>query len=211
MTDPNQAGKPRRLAGPERRRQLLEAARVAYAARGLAATGKDIAAVAGINEALIYRHFESKERLLAEAAAEKLEQVVNEALARERNLPPYEEGGSDEMRRFISRLLGLLLDATPILGVVLFSEQGPSFYQERIAPALDALSSALAADPDPAAWNLRDYQPQAVITLLFGMCFGVALDAWFRGTQVDIHEAAGEIAALTFEGLLPHPGARVPG
>src|SRR5271157_863793 len=113
MTMSSTAGKRPRLAAPERRRQLLEAARMAYLSRGLATTGKDIAAVAGINEALIYRHFDSKEALLAEAATEAFEQLVNEAIARERNHPPYGEGGYDEMREFVSRILDLLLDAAP--------------------------------------------------------------------------------------------------
>jgi len=202
MTMSGESGKRPRLAAPERRRQLLEAARVAYLSRGLAATGKDIAAVAGINEALIYRHFDSKEALLAEAATESLEQLFSEAMARERNHPPYEEGGYDEMREFVARILRLLLDSAPILGVQLFSEKGPEFYRKQIAPTIDGLAVALDEDPDPAGWNLRDFPRRLLVTMLWGTCLGLAIDARFRSEELDVDGTAGEIASLIFEGLI---------
>jgi AcrR family transcriptional regulator len=66
------------------RRALLAAARRQLDEHGFAGTTtRDIAAVAGVNQALVYRYFGSKEKLLAEAAggdsADTLQGVVSRA------------------------------------------------------------------------------------------------------------------------------------
>lgn len=64
------AGERRRDAAATRRR-LLEAARDLFAERGYeAATVRDIAARAGANQALLFRYFGSKQKLLAEVVAQ---------------------------------------------------------------------------------------------------------------------------------------------
>lgn len=58
----------RRLKSEERRKQILEKAAEVFAAHGLAgARTKDIAKACDINEAVIYKHFESKEELFRES------------------------------------------------------------------------------------------------------------------------------------------------
>lgn len=54
----------KRLKRAERREQILDAATRAFSRTGYAATGlDDVAAVAGISRAILYRHFESKAQL----------------------------------------------------------------------------------------------------------------------------------------------------
>ncbi len=54
----------RRLAAADRRNSILEAATTAFAARGFdGARTLEIAANAEVSEALLYRHFASKEAL----------------------------------------------------------------------------------------------------------------------------------------------------
>ena len=53
-----------RLAATDRRRQLLDSALDLFAAKGFeGTTTKEIAAAAGVTEAIIFRHFPSKEAL----------------------------------------------------------------------------------------------------------------------------------------------------
>lgn len=55
-----------RLSLPERRRQLIETARRVFAERGFrGATTRQIAAAAGVTEALIFQHFPDKDSLYA--------------------------------------------------------------------------------------------------------------------------------------------------
>lgn len=54
----------RRLSAAERRRSIVRAAIPIFASRGFhGATTRDLAAAAGVSEALLYRHFPSKEAL----------------------------------------------------------------------------------------------------------------------------------------------------
>lgn len=58
-----------RLTAEERRRQILEKACEIFSVRGLTgARTRDIADACGINEALLYKHFKSKEDLFRQAA-----------------------------------------------------------------------------------------------------------------------------------------------
>lgn len=69
-----------RLPGPERRKQLLEAARHAFAASGYHETSmNDIARVAGVTKPVVYQRFESKRDLYREVledVGERLQAAV---------------------------------------------------------------------------------------------------------------------------------------
>jgi AcrR family transcriptional regulator len=55
-----------RLTGPNRRRRIMRAALLLFSEKGFdATTTKEIAQAAGISEAVIFRHFESKDELYA--------------------------------------------------------------------------------------------------------------------------------------------------
>ncbi|HEX6353167.1 TetR/AcrR family transcriptional regulator [Actinophytocola sp.] len=61
---------PRRRDAAATRAALLNAARTLMSQRGVEGTStRDVAAEAGVNQALVYRYFGSKEKLFAEAAA----------------------------------------------------------------------------------------------------------------------------------------------
>ena len=56
--------RPPRMPGEDRRRQLLRVAVESFALNGFSGTKtKDIAAAAGVSEAILFRHFASKEDL----------------------------------------------------------------------------------------------------------------------------------------------------
>lgn len=77
---------PRRLTADARRRAILEAAKAVFGSTGYhAATTREIAAAAGVSEALLYQHFEGKRQLFeavihtaAEDLAERLSSAARE-------------------------------------------------------------------------------------------------------------------------------------
>lgn len=75
-----------RLPGPERRRQLLWAARVAFARSGFHETSmNDVAAVAGVTKPVVYQRFDSKRALYREVLddiGERLQASVIQTAAR---------------------------------------------------------------------------------------------------------------------------------
>src|ERR1700753_3605293 len=63
----------------ETRRRIVEIASKAFRSQGIEATGvAEIMAAAGLTHGGFYRHFSSKEELVAEAVAMRLEQLVLE-------------------------------------------------------------------------------------------------------------------------------------
>lgn len=69
-TEGEQAAQPRRRDAAATRQSLLDAARTLMARHGVEGTStRDVAAAAGVNQALVYRYFGSKEKLFAEAAS----------------------------------------------------------------------------------------------------------------------------------------------
>lgn len=74
-----------RLPGPERRQQLLEAARLAFAGTGYHKTSmNDVAKVAGVTKPVLYQRFESKRdlyRAVLEDISKRLQATVFETAA----------------------------------------------------------------------------------------------------------------------------------
>ena len=80
-----------RMAGEERRRQILQVAMSLFSRRGFrGTTTKEIAQAAGVSEAMVFRHFANKDELYSaiidhKACADNFQQpcdIVPEALAR---------------------------------------------------------------------------------------------------------------------------------
>lgn len=81
-----------RLSGPDRRLSILEAASSVFAEYGLeGAKSQQIAAAAGVSEALIYRHFPSKEALYR-AVLRRTIQTQDESFAAYGGVEPSAEG-----------------------------------------------------------------------------------------------------------------------
>jgi AcrR family transcriptional regulator len=71
----------KRLGQAERRRAIVDAATSAFATGGYAATSMaDIASASGVSHLIVYRHFESKERLYA-AVLERAGDALTSALS----------------------------------------------------------------------------------------------------------------------------------
>src|SRR5271154_5632603 len=87
----------RRLSGSARRIQILESAKVEFVARGLAgARIHEVAAPAGVTNALIYQHFDSKEQLFQEAVIAPLEERIATQVAAMKALPVDPQGAAQD-------------------------------------------------------------------------------------------------------------------
>ena len=76
-------GRPRKLPFAVREQLVLDAAVAAFAERGTAGASVDvIAAAAGINKALVYEHFSSKDELFAAAVVRERDRLVDFIAAR---------------------------------------------------------------------------------------------------------------------------------
>ena len=98
-------------------------------------------------------------------------------------------------------LLETLEDSLPLLGVVLFADRqtGAAFYRDRVAVLLDSIADV--AKSNLASWSHREFAPEVIATAVFGMCWGLAMDATLRGRPLDVDAATEEICDLVFHGL----------
>lgn len=193
-----------RLHAEERRKQLLAAAREEFLRVGPeGARVGDIAKRAGVNVALLYRYFESKEQLFEEAIVEPLDHLLQGLL-----FEPTEDGEHPETTEMIEifyrTLLQMFTEYLELFNVVLFSDRanGHEFYLRRIAPFMDSVAAQTnGAGP---LWQ-QSFDATVTTPMCVGMCWGVAMDAHFRGTELDVEQVVTALTALTIGGLANVP------
>lgn len=177
-----------RLSADDRRDQILAAARTAFLRAGYAGTRiRDISEEAGVNEALLYRHFESKAAIFDAAIAQPLEDMV-ERLLELGDTVKRDPGEAPLRRDTVEKLLGEVITMmgvlTPLLGVVLFGDQerGQAFYANHLTPALERLGKG--AFSAVTAWS-DEFAAKMVVVSGMGTALMFALDERFGGTLAE--------------------------
>lgn len=194
-----------RLHAEERRRQLLAVARDEFARVGPeGARISDIAKLAGVNVALLYRYFDSKEQLFEEAIVEPIDHLLQDVLAQ--TIAGSINGSSEAVKVFYRSLLQVFVEYLDLFNVVLFRDRdsGQEFYLRRIAPFIDTLASQVRGASH--LWS-QTANPTLTAPMCVGMCWGVAMDAHFRGTELDIDEVAQVLTTMTVNGLSTPPAS----
>jgi AcrR family transcriptional regulator len=199
---PRKGRRPRR-SGAQRQAEILAAARQEFIRSGYAGTSvRDIARVADVNEAMLYRFFESKDDLFEAAVAEPLEEAVVAAFA------PAAKGATvlEVSEAFVANLLRTMEEIAPLLTVVLSdAERGQRFYREHFEPAVERLERGVEKNIDK--WEHRDFDWRTAIKSVFGMCLFMALDARFgsEDRRADLVKDEPEVFRLIFDGLRRRP------
>jgi AcrR family transcriptional regulator len=196
-------GRRARRSGAERQAQILAAARQQFIQTGYAGTSvRDIARAADVNEAMLYRFFESKDDLFEAAVAEPLEEAVVAAFA------PAAKGTTvlEVSEAFVANLLKTMEEIAPLLTVVLSDkDRGERFYREHFEPAVARLERGVEQNIDK--WEHRDFDWRVAIKCVFGMCLFMGLDARFgsEDQRADLVRDEQEVIRLYFDGLRRRP------
>lgn len=216
---PNPARSPRasysnpqpRLSADERREQIIDAARRVFEQTGFdGARTRDLAAAAGVNEALLYRHFGSKEELFEAAVATPLEEAVSKVVELS-GAPPEEFDASgtvmyDRTYQFVYDLLGVMDEIGPLLGVMLFgqADRAGQYFRDRIDPSLNEVERVVEANL--SAWQHKDFDVGLMVRLTVGM-------AWFLSTSDRLCERKRDRAATAeaITSMLIHGVGNIPG
>lgn len=195
-----------RMSADARREQIVASARRVFVRAGLAgARTRDIAEEAQINEAMLYRHFGSKEELYEAAVAAPLEAAVAAMVELSGEPPEQFDAGFEEMsartRSFIFELLGVMDEISPLLGVMLFgdADRAASYFRERIEPSLDRIAAVVAANLP--MWRHRDFDPRGVTDMAFGMAWFAVVSAQLGGRPLDREQVAEQITSTLVRGL----------
>ncbi|MGC1512360.1 MAG: TetR/AcrR family transcriptional regulator [Acidimicrobiales bacterium] len=197
----------KRLSAPERRREILEAARSVFLRRGLSgARTREIAEAAGVNEALLYQHFSSKEALFDAAVVEPMREVLDAVAAAQSALPSM-SADIDTVRTFtrfyVREFLQIMSSVAPAMGVAMFADPGvgSAFFQQTFRPIIDLLAGVITQATEGIANPLA--KPDMIATMGMGACFTLAVDHHFRGVPLDLEKRADEIADVMLLGVAP--------
>lgn len=202
----------RRLTADERRQQIVISARKVFVAQGLSgARTRDIAAEAGVNEALLYRHFASKEELFEAAVVEPLQSAVAH-LVQESGAPPTDsESSREEMvertRVFVLDLIGVMQEVSPLLGIMMFGgdEAAAGYYKQHLSPLLKQIGDVVRMNL--GWWDHRDFDPDQVVHTLFGAIWFEATAARLQRKRLKREALAQELADMVILGLATREGA----
>lgn len=198
-----------RLEAEERRTQIMEAALAVFTEKGLAAARtREIAARAGISEALIYRHFKSKDDLYQAAVRSLTEHHPLEPDLME----PMAAGDDEAVLRAVAehvlghgrqdpRLATMAVRAAlekPVCRVVAESHSGHRPPRELLVDYLRERATAGAIDcPNP------ELTARLFVQMLFLNVADIHLSITGPPLEVDDTEAAREMARLFVRGLRP--------
>lgn len=192
-------GKRKRLTAEERRESILVAGRAVFLEQGLnGARTRTIAEQAGITEAVLYRHFESKEEIFTAAVLEPLRALLDDLLDRSRALLAGGEARPRLVMRLESLWLERLAEIVPLLGPALFDDQalGRECYRGIVAPFLDGLARAAVENG-----LLPPGEAAELVRAIFGTNLLLVLDRLQQGQDVDIPSLAGQLSDLYLLGL----------
>ena len=149
----------------------------------------------------MFRFFKSKKELFFAAVFEPLEQVTRRLV--DTDLVEAADGASLSGMYLagLEHHLMTTIDVTPLLGVGLFSdpELGRAFYVERFWPLIQRWVGT--TDATLRGWPHRDVDPLTLVMTVWGMCYGVAVDAILSGAPIDVPEEAKQIRAALTSGM----------
>jgi AcrR family transcriptional regulator len=192
-------GKRKRLTAEERRKSILIAGREVFLEQGLnGARTKTIAERAGITEAVLYRHFESKEEIFESAVLEPLQVMLGELLEETRALLGSGAARPGLVTQLESLWLERLEQIVPLLGPALFDDQalGRECYRSVVVPFLDGLQRAAVEHG-----LLPADEAKVLVRAIFGTNLLLVMDRLQQGQPVDVPSLAGQLSDLYLLGL----------
>ena len=186
----------------ERREQVVAAARVEFMAHGYdGVTVRDIAKAADVNEAILYRFFDSKEALFEEAVAGLIADAVTSALTPAKG----DRGVRMVSEAWVRDMLTAMREVAPLLMTVLAEPaRARRFFQQRLEPEFDRLAQVI--ERNFAEWDHRDFDIPLAMRATTGMCLFMALDGHYGSAQAPAPAAiAPELFSLFWDGLRARP------
>ena len=160
------------------REQLIAAAKAAFAARGADAPLEDIARRAGLGIGTLYRHFPTREALLAAVYRREVEQLAAAADRLLAERPPLAalEAWLGQLVDYLAtkRVIAPALQASPGEGSAAYAAGGPA-----VVGAMQRVLAAALASGEMRA----DVSPDDLMRLIAGLAYGYDRPDWAASSR----------------------------
>jgi len=164
---------PKRISGEERRLELIQCAIQLFAQKGFrGTTTKEIAQAAGVNEALIFRHFATKEDLYAAILDYKAAQTRTETLLSELMEHARKRDDATVFSEFARKILNHHCSDSCFLHLMLYSaleghQLARMFRERQVRPVHDFLRAYIVERQREGGF--RECNPDAAVRAFIGM------------------------------------------
>jgi TetR/AcrR family transcriptional regulator len=196
------------MSGTDRRNQLIEAALEVFSRKGFeGTTTKEVAALAGVTEAIIFRHFPTKQALYTAVLDHHVES--GEFLDWLAEIKGWmDQNNDEEVLRSISRVILKSYRAdTRYERVLLFAaleghELGLAHNRQIVAPIYELLRDYFARRQREGA--ITDLHPGAIIAAIGGMTKNHAMMTQMFGYNVEVpsdEEVIESFVRITMNGI----------
>ena len=203
-----------RMNAGDRRRQLLDAALELFSQKGFGgATTKEIAAAAGVTEAIIFRHFPSKQALYTAVLDSKVESCEHgEWLAEiQKHMDRNDDAGV--LRTFAAAILTSYREDARFERILLFAaleghEHGLAHHRQFATPIFELFRDYIARRQREGA--LRDYDPGVVIVAIAGMAqtYGIYTELFgYKTIQANDDEVIDSFTNIMMRGIRQNKAA----
>jgi TetR/AcrR family transcriptional regulator len=200
---------PTRLHAVERRQQLLETALDFFSRQGFeGTTTKEIAAAAGVTEAIVFRHFPSKQALYEAVLDDRQGSVeMQEWLAKTKDcMARNDDAGL--LRAIALKILQVYRRDPRLQRVLLFAaleghEQGLAHHRQISIPVYELLCQYVARRQTEG--EMLDYDPGMILVAIAGMATHFATMTQMFGFACDIPDdrVAGIFTSIMMTGIQP--------
>jgi len=206
-----------RMPAGDRRRQLLDAALELFSRKGFGGTTtKEIAAAAGVTEAIIFRHFASKQALYTAVLDSKAESCEHEEWLAEIQKHMDRNDDAGVLRTFAAAILASYRDDARFERILLFAaleghEHGLAHHRQFATPIFELFRGYIARRQREGA--VRDYDPGLVIAAIAGMAqtYGIYTEFFgFKTLQVDDAEVTDTFTNIMLRGIRQNKASSKP-
>jgi TetR/AcrR family transcriptional regulator len=197
-----------RMHAGDRRRQLLDAALELFSHKGFGGTTtKEIAAAAGVTEAIIFRHFPSKQALYTAVLDSKAESCEHEEWLAEIQKHMDRNDDAGVLRTFAAAILTSYRTDARFERILLFAaleghEHGLAHHRKFATPIFELFRDYISRRQREGA--VRDYNPGLVIAAIAGMAqtYGIYTEFFgFKTLQADDVELTDTFTNIMLRGI----------
>jgi AcrR family transcriptional regulator len=171
-------------------------------------TTAEIAKVAGVNEALIYRYFGDKRGLLHEVLAQGIEDFMSDIEGELRRI----RSASGKLRRLLRRSMGFYLGHRVFARMLLLEVRNfPGYFESRtysLAKSYARLVLEIVREGIACGEFRDDLSPLRTSQVIMGGMEHLILPAVVFGRRIGAHACAETLCAVVLEGIVKSPQKR---